>query len=284
MQLIKTFVPDNFNIFLVGDAHIGSTHHHADGWATMVDMVNDIYHGCRDNLVVDHGDTIEAIQSDDPRFHIGTTKESEILAQIEHAKRDRIAIQKSLVAIMEGNHERKYHRFGRIVEKLLCAPLEVPYGSYSCKIAYVFDDGTHIKHFAGHGWGSIGSIADDEIRRQTNMRLSLKRKLKHKAGDAILMSMGHTHKLLYQPPTRTLYLTDDGNKIFSNYTTFRNTSGWIHPDHRHYVNTGSFFRLYGDMGESGYAEVAGYDPVELGFAVAMVRDRELVDVKLETLS
>ena len=47
---------------------------------------------------------------------------------------------------------------------------------------------------------------------------------------------------------------------------------YIHPDHRWYCNTGSFLRLYG-MGISSYAEIGEYDPVELGFCVARVRDR-----------
>ena len=111
------------------------------------------------------------------------------------------------------------------------------------------------------------------------MQLSLKRKLKDKAGDTALMSMGHTHKLIVTPPAKTLFLTDDGESIKQHYTASMSLGEYIHPDHRWYVNTGSFMRLYGDMGFSGYAEIAGYNPIMLGFAVALVRGRKLVGVK-----
>lgn len=114
------------------------------------------------------------------------------------------------------------------------------------------------------------------------MELILKRHLKHKFGDCLLMSMGHTHKLLICSPNPELYLTDDGSQITQKYTRSDKADGYIHPDHRWYINTGSFLKLYGD-GVSGYAERAGYDPVELGFIVVMVRDRKIVDVRKVTL-
>ena len=42
--------------------------YHADGWDQMVDMVRTPYDGASHNIVVDHGDAIEAIKTDDPRF------------------------------------------------------------------------------------------------------------------------------------------------------------------------------------------------------------------------
>jgi len=30
---------------------------------------------------------------------------------------------------------------------------------------------------------------------------------------------------------------------------------------------------------SGYAEIGGYDPIELGFCIAKIRNRKLVDVE-----
>jgi len=33
----------------------------------------------------------------------------------------------------------------------------------------------------------------------------------------------------------------------------------------------------------GYAEVAGYDPTELGYQIALVRDGRLVDVQTKVL-
>lgn len=279
MQIIKRKVPNNFNIFLIGDEHIGSLMYHEDGWKQMVDMVTAPYDGVSHNIVVDHGDAIEAIKTDDPRFQAETTMIGNILSQAEYAKRSRTAIQKQLVTILNGNHEAKLHRFGDIMGQLICQPLGVPYGTYSCHITYHDKDGNDIlKHFAFHGAGSIQSIADDAVRRAANRQLSLKRKMKEQFGDTALMSMGHTHQLHVTEPVKTLFLTVENDTIKQNYTSNISTGEYIHPDHRWYVNTGSFMRLYGEMGVSGYAERAGYAPIMLGFAVAKVRDRKLVGV------
>ena len=52
---------------------------------------------------------------------------------------------------------------------------------------------------------------------------------------------------------------------------------YIEPNNRIYVNTGSFYKLY-EYGISGYAERAGYDPIELGFTIAKVRNGKLIGV------
>ena len=233
MQLIHRTVPNDFNIFLIGDAHLGSTLHHADGWDTMLDMVTSEYEGVDHNVVVDHGDTIEAIQTDDKRYQLGTTKESEILAQLEGAKKARTPIAENMAAILEGNHEFKYHRFGRVVEKLVAEPLNVPFGTYACVINYVDDKGQSIlKQFATHGSGSIRSVADDAVRRESNMALSLKRKLKNKFGDTSLCSMGHTHLLLVCEPVPMMYLTTTKTKINQKFQAGINSGFWIPPKHK----------------------------------------------------
>ena len=55
------------------------------------------------------------------------------------------------------------------------------------------------------------------------------------------------------------------------------TLDFIHYDNRWYVNTGSFLRLYGHN-VSGYGEAAEYDPIQLGFAVARVRNRKIIGI------
>ena len=48
---------------------------------------------------------------------------------------------------------------------------------------------------------------------------------------------------------------------------------------RWYCNTGSFLGTYGPDGISGYAERFGYDPVELGYLIAEIRDGIIKDIK-----
>ena len=282
MDIVHREVDDDFNIFLIGDAHIGSAMFHGDGLDEMVDMVHSDYHGTKNNVVVVHGDMIEAITVDDKRFQSDTTVEFIPLQQVEMAKRALVPIQKQIAASLQGNHEQKLWKVGDL-SKFIANELNVPYGTYSCKVVYHNNGDVVLRHFAGHGFGSIRSVADDPIRVDANEQLMLKRKLKGKAGDTALMSMGHTHKLIVSRPQKTLFLTDNGVDIDQHYTSNISTGDYIHPDHRWYVNTGSFMKLYGKMGTSGYAERFGYDPIVLGFAVALVRDRELVNVYKEML-
>lgn len=278
MKIIKQDLPADHNLFLFGDDHEGSILRHDDGWLQLVDMMHSEYGGVSDNFGVDHGDIIEAIMIDDPRYD-GLTTEGNILHQMQRAVEHRKPIKDKLVCILEGNHPLKLWRFGKITEEV-CRQLGVQYGTWSCKINYTLGERLQYKHYAIHGTRkSINSVADDPKRRRANMELSLKRSLAHKAGDAILMSSGHTHKLIYCAPEPQLYLTDDGHQIQQHYSGPKKKIGYIHPDYRHYLNCGSFYRLYADDDNiSGYAEIAGYDPVELGFWIVRVRDCEIAGV------
>ena len=110
------------------------------------------------------------------------------------------------------------------------------------------------------------------------MELILMRHLMKKAGDCVVQYKGHTHKLLVCNPESGLYLYDDGEEIRQGYTTENQNARYIHPDLRWYVNTGSFVKLYRDDELTNYAEVAEYDPIDLGFAVTRVREGKVVKV------
>jgi len=279
MKLIKKTVPLDHNLFLFGDDHEGSILRHKEGWEKLEDMINSEYEGVSANFGVDHGDIIEAITMDDPRYDNKTIK-GNVMQEIKQAIKNRQKIKDKLVCILEGNHPLKLWRFGNITEDI-CTELEVPYGTWSAKITYESVKKKFIyKHFACHGHRSINSSADDPKRKLANMELILKRLMKDKFGDTLLNSMGHTHKLLVCDPTSKLYLVDDGTGIKAKYTKAqsRDETGYINPDHRYFVNTGSFYKLY-ENEVSGYAERFGYDPVELGFAIAIVRGGELKEVR-----
>ena len=68
------------------------------------------------------------------------------------------------------------------------------------------------------------------------------------------------------------------NGLIQHYTGYDQNAPYIHPDNRWYVNTGSFCRLYVE-GVSGYAERAGYDPMEIGFPVLRVRDGKIQGIR-----
>lgn len=282
MRLFTRTMPDDFNLFLYGDQHVGTTLYYTDGWCSLIDMMHSSYHGlpASKNFGIHHGDTVEAICVDDRRFDIDTIDRSAIppMVQADVAIEQNRALAGKTICFLQGNHEYTLSRFGDLTS-YICKQLDMPYGTNTAKLSFVAKDGTLIyKHFCTHGRKSISSTADDPRRRRVNMELILKRHLKHKAGDCLVMSKGHTHKLLVCKPESDLYLTDDGARIKQVYTTSEQTDGYIHPDHRFFVNTGSFLKLYGDD-VSGYAERFEYDPVELGFCIVIVRDRKVIDVE-----
>lgn len=279
MKLIQKVAPSNFNIFLCGDDHEGTILRATKGWEKMCDMVESHYAGIppRSNFVVHHGDHIEAIMLDDPRYDLETAKTAIPSEQNGHAVENLKPIKKHIITVLDGNHPRKLWKFGPLT-KNLCEALGVEFGTATAKISWVDRKGKPLfKSYHTHGKKLINSIADDPERIESNMNLILKRHLKRKAGDAVLMAKGHSHKLLVAKPKQQLFMTDDGKNIHQDYTQNTHTDPFIHPDHRFYVNTGSFYRSFA-VGVSSYAELAEYDPVELGFAVVRVRDRKIEDV------
>jgi len=288
MILLERKVPSNFNLFLFSDEHIGNRSFSWDGWNKLVDMMLSPYDGlpARVNFGVDGGDFAESIYLDDPRFEpefhvLPDGKEVKIpsaFKQVEEGVQMRLPIADRLVTVLEGNHPMKLWRIGNMTQEL-CKRLNVKYGTWSCKITWKDKHGKPLfKSYHTHGKKLIKSGAKDPKQRINNMRLSLKEHLRYKFADTMLMCKSHTHLLLVCKPESELYLTDDGAKIKQNYTSVNQTDKFIHSDQRFYVNTGSFLRLYGVMGASSYAEIAEYDPIQIGFAIAKIRDRKLIDV------
>jgi len=272
-------LPSNHNLFLFGDDHIGTTLRHDKGFNKLINMMHSEYEGCKNNYGVHHGDFCEAIMIDDKRFHPDTSEITIPDLQLEKAIKLYQPIKHMLLTILEGNHPLKLWRFMAMTQKL-CGELGVPFGTWSTKLVVrTSRDQLMYKSFHTHGRKTITSTADDPKRRLVNQRLILKRHLKFKMADTILMCKGHVHKLIICSPETELYMTDDGEKMKQNHTLddIDQTDRYIHPDHRWYVCTGSFLKLYGEN-VSGYAEIAEYDPIELGFAVARIRNRKLVGV------
>jgi len=287
LKIIKKVLPMNHNIFYFGDLHVGSILHYRKGFLKLKEIVCNEYDGipAKDNYLVDHGDQFEAIAIDDKRFDPlmhAEKKDFYVDHQYEEVKKLYEPIKEKILAILYGNHLQKHKGICNYAKKL-AGELEVEYGTWSCKIHYINNNGSLMyKSYHTHGRKQVNSYADDPKRRKVGKQLILKRQLREKFGDCVVMCKGHTHKLIVCPPERELYLTDSGRKTVQNYTS--HTEGqnkqYIHPDNRWYVNTGSFMKMYADDQEvSGYAEMAEYDPVELGFVVGKCRNGKIVDVK-----
>jgi len=277
MQILTVTVPDDYDLYLLGDSHEGNVLQHRSGYLEALEAVM----SQKRSFVIHMGDEIEAFWIDDPRYDPATSTKTP-LAQQEQVIKDLsgVAKAKKLLTILFGNHSYKlYPKIGDITAST-CNALKVPYGGFSCVVFFNDRHGTQWKGFFTHGRKVIRSIADDPVRKLANEKLQLKQHLKHKAGDCLLMAKGHCHRLIISEPQAQLYLTTDPKlRIKQHYTECEtNGNGYIHPDHRWYVATGSFLKLFGD-GISGYAEFAEYDPVELGYAIVEVRGRKITDVR-----
>lgn len=275
MQLIQSEVPENYELILMGDTHEGSSLQHRGGLQECLDYVME----AKNRFLVHLGDEVEAIMTDDPRYDPDTCKTHTPAAQKKAVIAQFRPIAPRILAWMWGNHPQKLYRYGNITQEI-CEELKIPYGTWSAKVTFRDDKGIQFKGFFAHGFrGGLASAAKDHDQKQANLKASLKQKLKEKAGDCILMGCGHYHRLLFVEPARRLYLVDDGKKIKQKYMDpGQGGNGYIDPDSRWYFCSGSFLKNF-ELGLSSYAEIAGYDPTEIGFIVVEVKNRNIVGIR-----
>ena len=279
MNLITKELPLTHNLYLFGDSHEGSILKDKKGYAETIETIMEDPVG----YAVHMGDLAEAITIDDKRYSAESvdTRADVPLLQYKNAMKELkpLADANKLLAILAGNHDLTLAKYGNFVRDMVCSFLKVNYGTFTCKLSITNDNARQYKLFLTHGFGSISSRADDEIRAKATKLLSLKKKLYRKAGDCEISAMGHAHQLLTVKPSELLYLTDDGNKIHQNYTSafYGGIEGYIPNEMKWYACTGSFYRLY-EEGISGYAERFGLDPNELGYIKVIVEDGYIQDL------
>lgn len=282
MELFTKVFPSNCNIFLAGDTHEGSTLQHEKGIERLIHALQSKYADVSANYLIFMGDDIEGHQVDHKYYHSETHEpEKTPILQGRAIAKKFMPVRDKILYWHYGNHPLLVHKAGNVTRDVVCRELRVPYGTWSAKLTLNNKKGsTMFKMFTTHGFKSINSAAGGPIRRQSNMKIALKRILQHKAGDALLMACGHIHRLLkVRPHEENLYLIDDGEEISEYFAQpgKDNDSRIVHPDARWYVCTGSFYKLY-RRGIDSYAEIKGYDPIQLGYAVVRVRDQQIQDV------
>lgn len=294
MRLFTFKVPNDFNLFLHGDAHKYVKAHSEKGYKKFIDSVNSEYEGvpALNNYVVDFGDFADLIPIRhpyyDPKFH-----KLSPLEQMELFVDDYKELVHALLFVLDSTHPQMLADMGNVTE-FLCAQLRDKYktrntsfyATQTARAEFISTKGTRIfKLYATHGSKTVTSTADDDIRVDSNMALILKRHLRKKASDCAIMAKGHSHKLIIQSPKPKLCVTDNSKKLVAKYPKPSDYHGldYIPEEMRWYVNTGSFLRSQ-ILDMSTYAEKREYDPVDLGFAVVLVRDRKIMDIKRVTIS
>jgi hypothetical protein len=285
MELIKKQMPRDYVLIDSSDYHYGSLNCSREKIKEMVDKVATK----KNYFLINKGDSIEAILPNDKRYaSCGIDIKENLLTPIQQADavvQDFMPIKNKILGWGFGNHEYKLLNtmdFGRYI----AAQLSVPYGAYAYKFTAV-DNKDKLMHkmFFTHGYGNINSGSKDDIQRLANIKASLKNKLcKSGFSDCIYMSCGHTHKLVVVEPTveGNLYLTDDGVSLHQNYHLLSpQNSPYIPPESRWYGCSGSFLKLYSTPGSYAisYAEVAGYEPSEIGWLEIHVQDGNVVNVE-----
>jgi len=274
MQRIVYELPSpDCEIVALTDTHIGGTLCHNKG----IDRAKQYIMDDPYRVWLHLGDWIGAITSDDPRWDYDTVKIPTPIEQAKYAIKKFKPIAKRALVGLQGNHERRLHRFGDITKEI-CDGLKIPYGTYSCRIIFTHKKKTLFKMYATHGNLRLTSNAKDWEQRQANMRATLKMRLQGKMGDCAVMVCGDAHKLLTVPPSNILYLSDGEGGVKQHYLKGAQSGEYIDPNQRWYACCGSFERLAVD-GVSGYAERAMLDPVRLGFVSIVIRGGVIQELK-----
>ena len=278
MQLLTAQLPPHHRIVLASDLHKGSLAHHRKGWSDLIKRVKD-----EDDLYIAlGGDQQEAILVDDKRFSYHVHDARKVPLRVAEELADELSpVAKKILFVLTGNHELHLQKYGDLTETM-CNRIGVPYGHYSTKLAVSSmsskNPKLHYKLLYTHGRLRVSSSADDPVRRLSNMKLSIKRKLQHLAGDCAIMATGHCHLLMHIAPEFELYLTDDGQQISARYTHGVQVGDYIDPNLRWYCSTGSFLKSF-VTGAITYSEAAMYQPNQLGYIEIAVTNGKIKDIK-----
>jgi len=280
MNLLSATLPDSFKLVLCGDTHEGNVAQYGKGIDQLIEWIGDS--GAYFAFL---GDEADCVCSDDKRYKHSASKDPFPIRQANAVVERWKPISRRGLVWLNGNHNEKLARFGNLTKDVVCRGLGIPYGTWTCKLRINARDGRQMfKMYLTHGFrGSITSNAKDWEQRMANMKAALKMRLVHKAGDCLVMAMGHLHKLLLVEPAKRLILSDDGGKIRQLYLASGDgTHPYIEPDRRWYCCTGSFLRTFVE-GDDSYSEIAGYDPVELGYILLSVANRKIVSIEPVTV-
>jgi len=291
MRIIDLYLPSSHKFVLFGDTHNGSKMCTYDGIETCMNDILADKHTYAGHM----GDAVEAVNINDNRFDF-TANDPIPLRQAKRSANTLSPIAQRLKFVLLGNHEYALMRFGNLAQ-YICEDLSkqckgkntVVYGSYSAVVNVYDKHGLMYRIFVSHGY-TLTSAAKDPIQRKANLMANLKRKLEAKNGQAVIMAMGHCHKLIAVEPEE-LYLKQEDAKLKGRYLKpIMGDVEYIPPEQRYYFATGSFLRLYTDETDdvdgspiSGYAERAGYDPVELGYVKWHIEDRQIAKTELITV-
>ena len=262
--------PDTFNLYCIGDIHIGSVNCHYDEFLASIREIEE-----DDNCgVIVMGDVIDAIGTADPRYTIEGidsrfTGQKALRnlprAQCDYAIQHFSRIREKVVMWLSGNHEAKVKKHSAR------AGYEIDPTEYMCDALGVADKNVDyvgclrwefraenapkkgpdvLTLVAQHGFGG-GRLKGGKLNNMDKALNSV---------EADAFFMGHTHELLASRKVR--------NKIDK-----------VNGEMRHdahdmlMVNTGTFLKTYESSTEykaSEYGEVYMFEPTHIGMARCII--------------
>lgn len=260
MELIKVDLPETHSILFASDLHLGTVASHVKGFERMLERAKKE----KNTYIALGGDMQESIVTDDPRFsgEVHDAKQTP-LKQAAFLVDMLKPYNHKIICYLTGNHEYKLYRYGDLA-KFVADSIGVPYGAYSAKVSIMNGKKLAYKVFTTHGRMVPSSIADDPVRRLANMRLTIKRRLQHLAGDCAVQIAAHGHRLIKVDPEQELYMTDDGERVHAKYTSGVQHGEFIDPSLRWYGMSGSFLKSQ-VVGACTYSEQGMYAPVQMGY-------------------
>jgi len=267
----------NCDIALLGDTHLGTVFCNELAIAGAIDWIA----SKPNRYFCFMGDAIEAIVPDDKRFQADAVSEPFPERQAKYVVKMFWPIRKKGLVWLLGNHEERLKHIANYA-RYIADGLGIPYGTWAAKVLVRGKHRSYFKMFLKHSIrSSLTSMAKDYDQRLANMKATLKMQLREHAGDCMLMAVGHAHRILVADPIRKMVMmSDEEHKQLQQQYLVPHEWGEEYIDHdlRWYGVTGSFLKQYVE-GLDGYAERAGYDPLEIGYLVAEVRGGKLRNLR-----
>jgi len=275
-------LPNDFRLYWMADLHIGMA-------GVKEKLIKDLFARIKrdDNArIALGGDLIEAAPVGHPYFDIDvhggdyavTSKQVDRVCELLDGLQDKILFN------LVGNHELRIKNImdvGAAINQRL--GIDVPCGNVDivCTLTEKkHDDYPAIKFYAHHGAGSVNSQAGDLDQIYRNDARRVKRKLRFKRADCILMGMAHIHKIRICKPVKQMMIIGDKDKsVKQEYPEAIFTSdGAIEENSRWYFSTGAFFGSQVE-GIDTYASKYMYDPLQLGCVKIYVEDAKVKNVE-----
>lgn len=286
MEIIRRKMPQDYEMWLFGDLHLGSINCNREG---VRGMIAEAKARKGEVFLANLGDNIEAILPSDKRWaSCAIDWQNKLMTpgdQLEWLVREFGPVAEQILAWCDGNHEYKLINTLQVGKKI-AAELGVPYGGVHYKFVALDGKGRVMNKAAlMHGNGSLSSMAKDPIQAKANMRAKLKHKLIATGHtDCILMVQAHTHRPVVVNPTVTdeVMLTDNGKQLKQKGRHHASQKKeYIPVECRWYGCIPSFRKLYTPSGSGAidYGEVGQYGPLKMGWLVAKYEGGELVSLK-----